>query len=78
MTNGRNAQLWFAQVDASNTTIWAQFKGVNPNEQLVEINVRQTVFYPDKPGRNLHHGARLHDAARRDSLGAPDGRADRV
>ena len=45
--------LWFAQVDPTNTTIWAQFKGVNPNEQLVEINVRQTVFYPDKPGRNF-------------------------
>ncbi len=45
-------QLWFAQADGSNTTIWAQFKGVNPNAQQVEINVRQTVFYPDKPGRN--------------------------
>ncbi|MGE5608692.1 MAG: carbohydrate-binding protein, partial [Bacillota bacterium] len=47
-----NAPLWFAQVDATNTTIWAQFPGVNPNEQLVEINVRRTVFYPDKPNRN--------------------------
>ena len=47
-----NQQLWFAQVDAANTTIWAQFPGVNPNEQLVEINVRRTVFYPDQPGRN--------------------------
>jgi hypothetical protein len=46
------AQLWFAEVDASNTTIWAQFKGVNPNEELVEINTRQTVFYPDQPNRN--------------------------
>lgn len=46
-------RLWFARVDGSNTTIWAQFKGVNPNEELVEINVRQTVFYPDKPGRNF-------------------------
>ena len=44
--------LWFGQVDKDNTTIWAQFKGVNPNEQLVEINVRRTVFYPDKPGMN--------------------------
>jgi alpha-N-arabinofuranosidase len=44
--------LWFAHVDETNTTIWAQFKGLNPNEQLVEINVRQTVFYPDQPGRN--------------------------
>ncbi len=48
-----NPQLWFAQVGATNTTIWAQFKGVNPNEQLVEINVRQTIFYPAKPGRNF-------------------------
>lgn len=47
-----NTQLWFARVDQTNTTIWAQFKGVNPDEQLVEINVRRTVFYPDKPGRN--------------------------
>jgi len=48
-----NPQLWFAQVDTTNTTIYAQFKGVNPNEQLVEINARQTVFYPDQPGRNF-------------------------
>jgi len=45
-------RLWFAQVDASNTTIWAQFKDINPNEAEVEINVRQTVFYPEKPGIN--------------------------
>ena len=43
--------LWFGQVDESNTTIWAQFKDVCPNERLAEINVRQTVFYPDQPGR---------------------------
>lgn len=48
-----NPQLWFPQVDATNTTIWAQFTGVNPNEELVEINVRRTVFYPDQPGRNF-------------------------
>ena len=44
--------LWFGQVDQANTTIWAQFKGANPNGQLVEMNVRRTVFYPDKPGLN--------------------------
>ncbi|MGA2617723.1 MAG: right-handed parallel beta-helix repeat-containing protein [Thermoguttaceae bacterium] len=44
--------LWFAEVGKENTTIWAQFKGVNPLEQRVEINVRQTVFYPEKPGVN--------------------------
>ena len=45
-------QLWFARVDPSNTTIWAQFKGVGPNEAKVEINVRQSVFYPEKTGIN--------------------------
>ena len=44
--------LWFGQVDKENTTIWAQLKGVNPNEKGIEINVRQTVFYPSKPGMN--------------------------
>ncbi len=43
---------WFAKVDTDTTTLWAQFKGVDPNEALVEVNVRKTVFYPDKPGRN--------------------------
>lgn len=45
--------LWFGQVDKTNTTIWAQFSQVNPNEAEVEINVRQTVFYPEKPGVNF-------------------------
>ena len=44
--------LWFGQVDQDNTTIWAQFKDVDPNSQLVEINARRTVFYPEKPGMN--------------------------
>ena len=36
-------------VDAGNTTIFAQFPGgVNPNDALVEINKRQTVFYPSR------------------------------
>jgi alpha-N-arabinofuranosidase len=44
--------LWFGQVDPQKTTIWAQFKDADPNEAEVEINVRQAVFYPDKPGVN--------------------------
>jgi alpha-N-arabinofuranosidase len=57
--------LWYGQVDQTTTTIWAQFKGTNPNEQLVEINVRQTVFYPEKPGMNYItvHGFIMSDAA---------------
>jgi alpha-L-arabinofuranosidase len=44
--------LWFGEAGKENTTIWAQFPGVDPNAQTVEINVRRTVFYPDQPGRN--------------------------
>jgi len=49
----QDLRLWFAQVDDSNTTIWAQFKDVNPNEAEVEINVRRAVFYPEKTGINF-------------------------
>jgi len=45
--------LWFGRVEASNTTLWAEFKGVDPNPRLVEANARRTVFYPDQPGRNF-------------------------
>ena len=44
--------LWFANVTERTTTLWAQFQGLDPNEVDVTINVRQTVFYPDKPGIN--------------------------
>ena len=52
-------------MDERNTTIWAQFKGVDPNRSQVEINVRQTVFYPDKTGINYItvRGFTLRDAA---------------
>ena len=57
--------LWFGQVDTDNTTIWAQFKGIDPNQQPVEINVRQTVFYPRQTGINYItvRGFTLEDAA---------------
>jgi alpha-N-arabinofuranosidase len=48
-----NAPLWFARVQGGSTTFWAQFPGADPNKQLVEVNVRRTVFYPDQPGRDF-------------------------
>ncbi len=45
--------LWWTEVDETTTTIWAQFKNADPNQETVEINVRQTVFYPDKPFINF-------------------------
>jgi len=44
--------VWFAEVTNKETKIWAQFKDLDPNKEGVEINVRQTVFYSEKPGIN--------------------------
>ena len=52
MKPGGESPLWYARVDRDATTIWAQFKGVDPNDRLVEVNVRRTVFYPEKTGVN--------------------------
>ena len=38
--------VWYAEVSADDTQIWANFQGADPNEELVEINVRRSVFYP--------------------------------
>ena len=40
--------VWYAEVD-ERTTIWANFQGADPNTELVEINVRRSVFYPEQP-----------------------------
>lgn len=42
--------VWHTEVDEDNTTIYANFHDYNPNEELTEINVRQTVFYPETTG----------------------------
>ena len=57
--------LWFARVDGRNTMIWAQFKTGDPNRGQVEINARQTVFYPRNIGVNYLtvRGFTLEDAA---------------
>jgi alpha-L-arabinofuranosidase len=54
VTGTRTIYLVFQphKTGSGNTTIWAQFRGVNPNNANVEINVRQSVFYPSKPGIN--------------------------
>ncbi|HEX4084272.1 MAG TPA: carbohydrate-binding protein [Chthoniobacteraceae bacterium] len=52
-------------VAGDGTTIWAQFKGVDPNHADAEINVRNTVFTPRKTGINYItvRGFTLCDAA---------------
>lgn len=43
---------WYAEIVSENTIIYANFHGVNPNVELVEINVRKCCFYPEKTGIN--------------------------
>jgi len=56
---------WYCETDENNTTIWANFHQHNPNKELVEISVRRTCFYPDKPGINYLtiHGFYISEAA---------------
>ena len=41
-------RVWHAEVSDEQTTIWASFPGTDPNDELVEVNVRRSVFYPDE------------------------------
>ena len=44
---------WFCKTENGFTTIYANFMGLNPNDELVEINVRPAVFFPKKTGINF-------------------------
>ena len=56
---------WFAESDAKFTYIYANFHDKDPNRELVEINVRNSCFYPDQPGRDYItiRGFRMSQAA---------------
>lgn len=45
---------WYTETDNEQkiTTIYANFHGIDPNEELTEINVRKCCFYPTRTGRN--------------------------
>jgi len=46
-------RAWYAEAGEKETTLWANFGGKDPNRELVEINVRDSCFYPSEPGRNF-------------------------
>ena len=56
---------WYCESDATHTRIHANFHKFDPNKELVEINVRDSCFYPSEPGRNhiTIRGFRLSQAA---------------
>ena len=60
IVGGFQQPLWFTHVEKDSTSIWANFIGHNPNQQTVEINVRQSVFYPEKPFINYIHVKGFH------------------
>ena len=43
---------WFAETDEEKTVIYANFQGVDPNGETVEINVRKSCFFPKETGKN--------------------------
>ena len=43
---------WYATVDNESTTIFCNFNELDPNENVIEINVRKACFYPEKNGLN--------------------------
>ena len=43
-------QSWHCQVDDEVTSIWANFGTANPNTELTEINVRESLFMPEVTG----------------------------
>ena len=69
--------LWFGEVTDESTTLWAQFPAVNPNDAMVEINARQTVFFPKQTGINyitvrgfeLRHAATPWSAPTQNQMG---------
>jgi alpha-N-arabinofuranosidase len=54
MTNpaevAEKAGTWAATVDEARTTLWAHFGEADPNVELVEINTRELVFFPEVTG----------------------------
>jgi hypothetical protein len=41
---------WCCQANAQTTTIWANFGQADPNSELTEVNIRESVFMPETPG----------------------------
>ncbi len=43
---------WYAEVTEDTTTVWGNFQALDPNRELIEINVRPCCFYPTETGIN--------------------------
>ena len=41
---------WYTEQDGDHTVLYANFQGADPDRETVEINARQTCFYPSRTG----------------------------
>ncbi len=57
---GQTKRSWYCQVSDGVTTIWANFGETDPNEQLTEINVRESLFMPELSGLDYITVAGFH------------------
>ncbi len=48
----RTLYQWFCEAGRDTTVIYANFQGADPNQELVEINVRKFCFFPERTGVN--------------------------
>ncbi len=51
-SRGFHLDLVLPKATTPDTYIYANFHDKDPNQELVEINVRDSCFYPDQPGRD--------------------------
>ena len=70
-------RTWFTASAEGKTIVWANFGDADPNTSLSEINVRECVFFPEKPGLGYIAARRVDVYALRGELGpagiAPEG-----
>lgn len=48
----RTLYQWYCEADEETTVIYANFQGADPNQELTEINVRRSCFFPELTGLN--------------------------
>ena len=63
--------VWFAQVDAEHTTIYARFGEADPRKERVEVTTRPTCFYPTREGINYLTIRGFHISQAATQWGAP-------
>jgi len=62
---------WYCESNEDSTTLWANFHSHDPNQELTEISLRKTCFWPHKPGINYITISGFHFSQAATQWGAP-------